>query len=224
MSTVSIHASDLSCSFGTVDAVNHASFTVWNGDFVAVEGPSGSGKSTLLNLIGGLEQPTGGSVEVSGTDLGTLGERERTAFRRRHIGMIFQLYDLLPTLNAWQNVAVPALLEGAKLKTLEASATELLKRVGLEDRAHHTPSELSGGEQQRVAIARSLMNDPQLILADEPTGALDSVTGDDILGLLQSLCEDGRTVVMVTHAARAAAYASRSLRMLDGSVSEPSLH
>lgn len=223
MNDVSIRATDLSCSFGNVDAVRHATFAVCNGDFVAVEGPSGSGKSTLLNLIGGLEQPTGGHVEVAGTELSTLSERERTAFRRRHIGMIFQLYDLLPTLNGWQNVAVPALLEGAKLRTLESSATALLERVGLEDRARHLPSELSGGEQQRVAIARSLMNDPQLILADEPTGALDSVTGDDILGLLQSLCEEGRTVVMVTHAARAAAFASRSLRMLDGAVTEPSL-
>ncbi len=219
--SISIRAIDLSCQFGQVHAVDRANFTVSVGDFVAVEGPSGSGKSTLLNLIGGLEPPTGGRVEVAGTELSTLDERERTTFRRRHIGMIFQLYDLLPTLNAWQNVAVPALLDGGKLKDLQASSTELLKRVGLQDRADHKPSELSGGEQQRVAIARALMNDPQLILADEPTGALDSVTGDDILGLLQSLCEDGRTVVMVTHAARAAAYATRSLRMLDGAVTEP---
>lgn len=221
--TISIQATDLTCRFGSVQAVDNATFSVAKGDFVAVEGPSGSGKSTLLNLIGGLEAPLSGRVEVAGTELSTLSERDRTTFRRTNIGMIFQLYDLLPTLNAWQNVAVPALLGGAKLKDLRDASTDLLKQVGLEDRATHIPAELSGGEQQRVAIARSLMNDPQIILADEPTGALDSVTGDEILGLLQSLCEDGRTVVMVTHAARAAAYASRSLRMLDGSVTEPAL-
>ncbi len=216
-------ANELSCHFGDIPAVDLASFRVDQGEFVAVEGPSGSGKSTLLNLIGGLEAPTSGSVLVDGVEIAALGESDRAAFRRTHVGMVFQLYDLLPTLNAWQNVAVPALIQGNRLRTQRSRAQELLARVGLSERAEHRPAELSGGEQQRVAIARALMNDPKLILADEPTGALDSVTGDEILELMRSLCADGQTVIMVTHAARAAAHADRSLQMVDGSVVVPEL-
>jgi len=211
-------AENLTRHFGPVAAIDGASFTVERGEFVAIEGPSGSGKSTLLNLIGGLEPPTSGRIEVAGRDLAAMGERERTIFRRQRIGVIFQLYDLLPTLNAWQNVAVPGLLDGGGLRALRPTAEGLLERVGLADRRRHRPAELSGGEQQRVAIARSMMNNPDLILADEPTGALDSVTGDEILGVLVSLVADGHTVLLVTHEPRAAAFANRSIRLLDGSV------
>lgn len=159
-------------------------------------------------------------MQVDGHDLSAMTDRERTIFRREHIGVVFQLYDLIPTLTTWQNVAVPALLAGAKMRTLEGRCRELLDAVELSHRAGHTPDELSGGEQQRVAIARALMNDPTLILADEPTGALDSVTGDEILDLLQALSSDGRTVMIVTHEARAASYASRSIRLLDGRIAQ----
>ncbi len=213
-----VSASGLSCLFGTVRAVDNVDLHIAAGEFVAIEGPSGCGKSTLLNLIAGLESPTAGSLSINEQDVVAMSERERTLFRRRHIGVVFQLYDLLPSLMAWQNVAVPALLDGGRLKAEEARAKELLGRVGLGDRTDHRPSELSGGEQQRVAIARSLMNEPDLVLADEPTGALDSVTGDEVLSVLRELAADGQTVIMVTHEARAAAYADRSIYMLDGAV------
>lgn len=209
---------DLTCRFGTVTAIDSASIRFEHGEFVAIEGPSGSGKSTLLHLIAGLESPTDGSVMVDGHDLAAMSDRDRTIFRRDHIGVIFQLYDLLPTLSTWQNVAVPGVLAGQRMPSLRPRAHELLAAVGLSDRAEHTPSDLSGGEQQRVAIARALMNDPTLVLADEPTGALDSVTGDEILELLAGLTDRGHTVVMVTHEPRAASFAGRSIRLLDGAV------
>ena len=155
-SAAAIEACNLSCRFDEVDAVRDATFTIQRGEFVAIEGPSGSGKSTLLHLIAGLEEPSAGTISVDGEDLNRMTDAERTVFRRQRIGVIFQLYDLLPTLTAWQNVAVPALLDGHRLGSQRARAIELLKTVDLSDRADHKPSELSGGEQQRVAVARSL--------------------------------------------------------------------
>lgn len=216
-----VTASDLSCRFDDIQAVDSVSFAIEPGEFVAIEGPSGSGKSTLLHLMAGLESPTSGTVEIDGNDLAAMNDKDRTIFHRHHIGVVFQLYDLLPNLNTWQNVAIPALLDGARLRTLEGRARELLESVGLSERATHTPDQLSGGEQQRIAIARALMNNPTLLLADEPTGALDSVTGDEILQLLQDLTLRGHTVAIVTHEPRAAAFAARSIRMLDGHLVEP---
>ncbi|MGF1595571.1 MAG: ABC transporter ATP-binding protein [Acidimicrobiales bacterium] len=216
-----VDVADLSCHYGPVRAVSRVTFTIDRGEFVAIEGPSGSGKSTLLHIIAGIETPTSGTVLVAGHNLTTMNDRDRSVFRREHIGVIFQLYDLIPTLTAWQNVAVPGVLGGQSMRSLEPRARELLDTVGLGPRADHTPNELSGGEQQRVAIGRALMNEPDIVLADEPTGALDSVTGDEILDTLHTLTERGHTVVMVTHEPRAASFATRSIGMLDGHTTAP---
>ena len=219
--TAAVRANGLSREFGAIRALHEVTFEIERREFVAVEGPSGSGKSTLLHLIAGLEEPTAGRVEVDGHELNALSDRELAHFRRTSVGMIFQLYDLLPTINTWQNVAIPALLSGQRLARLEEPARALLNDVGLSDRATHRPAELSGGEQQRVAIARALMNSPAVILADEPTGALDSVTGDEILAVLRRLADNGQTVIMVTHEPRAASVADRSIRLLDGAIATP---
>ncbi len=213
-----VKTSDLWFALDGVDIVRGISLAVETGEFVAVEGPSGSGKTTLLNLIAGLEQPTAGSVIVDGVAINELDQRDLTVFRRRNIGVVFQRYDLLPTLTAWQNVAVPQLLDGGSFAAAKDRACRLLADVGLADQVEQRPGSLSGGEQQRVAIARALMNDPALLLADEPTGALDSVAGDGVLAVLSEASEQGHTVLLVTHEPRAAAYAGRSIRLLDGRV------
>jgi putative ABC transport system ATP-binding protein len=180
-------------------------------------GPSGSGKSTLLHLLGGLDTPTSGSVVLEGQDLAELDDEALTAIRRRKLGFIFQFFNLLPTMTAWENVALPKMLDGAKLGGLKPRATELLDRVGLSERVAHKPAQLSGGEMQRVAIARSLMADPVLLLADEPTGNLDSKSGEGVLSLLRSLVADeGKTLIMVTHEMRAASMGDRLLELSDG--------
>ncbi|MGD2107751.1 MAG: ABC transporter ATP-binding protein [Phycisphaerae bacterium] len=200
-----------------VDALRGVSFDVHEGEFVAIMGASGSGKSTLLHLIGGLDVPSMGSICVGGQDLHDMSDRERTLFRRRRLGIVFQAYNLLPTLSAVENVALPALLENGEAEQMDARAGRLLEEVNLSHRAKHRPQALSGGEQQRVAIARALMNDPVLLLADEPTGNLDSKHGAAIWGLLSSLARDGgRTVVAVTHEADAASHADRVLVLRDG--------
>ncbi len=206
----------------SVRALEDVSFSIAQAEFVAIEGPSGSGKSTLLNLIGTLDNPTSGRVVIDGVDIGALKGDALADFRREKIGFVFQLFNLAPTLDALENVMLPLLPYQRKLGfKLEARARELLTRMGLEERLHHLPGQLSGGEQQRVAIARALVNSPRLILADEPTGNLDTKIGEEIVRLLRQLNqEQGLTVVLVTHDAAVASQADRTVYMKDGRLLE----
>jgi putative ABC transport system ATP-binding protein len=200
-----------------VHALDGVCLEVEAGSFVSVMGPSGSGKSTLLHLIGGLDTPTDGVVEINGKDLSTLDDEELTLFRRRNLGFVFQFFNLLPTMSAWENVALPRLLDGLKLSEVRPRALELLEMVGLGNRADHKPSQLSGGEMQRVAVARALVADPILVLADEPTGNLDSRSGEAVLDLLrETVTNDGRTVIVVTHDSKASSVADRIVELKDG--------
>jgi len=202
-----------------VKALDKINLEIDQGEFVALVGPSGSGKSTLLNLLGGLDRPTSGALNIQGLGLQNATEVELTAHRRHNVGFIFQSFNLLPTLTALENVALPLMLSGVPLKERHARAADLLKRVGLEHRLDHRPTEMSGGEQQRAAIARALVNNPQLILADEPTGNLDSSTGDEVMRLLRKLnAESGVTLIVVTHDPEVAAYADRIVYLRDGGV------
>lgn len=207
-------------SYGTgekaVAAVRGVSLEIESGAFVTIVGASGSGKSTLLYMIGALDRPTSGSIRLEGRDLGTLDDDERTLLRRDRIGFVFQFFNLLPTLTALENVALPARLASRSSAPTNKRAAELLARVGLEARRDHRPDQLSGGEMQRVAIARALMMDPPLLLADEPTGNLDSTTGASILELLRGAVETHRTVVLVTHDPTIARQGTRILTMADG--------
>lgn len=204
----------------TVQALNGIDLTITPGEFVALVGPSGSGKSTLLNLLGGLDRPSEGEMWLDGLSLHTAAEKERTRHRRQRVGFVFQSFNLLPRFTAVENVAVPLMLAGVPRAEREQRAAQLLERVGLGHRLHHYPAELSGGEQQRTAIARALIHDPALILADEPTGNLDSATGDEVMALLQALNrEQGTTLVLVTHDPDVAAYADRIVHLRDGEVS-----
>ena len=212
-----LRAESVRKSFGAVEAVRDASLHVAAGEFIAVMGRSGSGKTTLLNLLTGLERPTSGHILYHDRDLGELDEDALALWRRANIGLVFQSFYLIPTLSALENVAFP--LYPTKLTPSERRrrAAERLAQVGLTERAAHRPSRLSGGEQQRVAIARALVNAPGLILADEPTGNLDSATGDEILALFQRLRgETGAALLIITHDEKVAAGADRVLRMLDG--------
>jgi putative ABC transport system ATP-binding protein len=201
----------------TVRALDQVSLTVGAGEFVCVLGPSGSGKSTLLHLMGALDTPTTGTVSIGGVDVAGLSDDELTDLRRHQLGFVFQFFNLLPTLSAWENVAVPLLLDGHRLGGLKSRAAPLLEALGLGHRADHRPAELSGGELQRVAIARALVGDPIVVLADEPTGNLDSETGAGVLDVLQRICaERGAAVVMVTHDERAATRGDRSIHLVDG--------
>ena len=202
-----------------VHALAGVSMTVRAGEFVAIMGASGSGKSTLLHLIGGLDAPTSGSIQMEGRDLATMNDRQRTLYRRRRIGIVFQAYNLLPTLSAIENVALPAMLDGLNTTAMQQRAQELLELVDLGHRMQHRPHALSGGEQQRVAIARALMNDPVVVLADEPTGNVDSHHATAIWKLLSRLTRENRcTVSAVTHEAVGAGYADRALVFKDGRV------
>ena len=200
-----------------VDALLGVSLTLEPGSFTALLGPSGCGKSTLLNLLGALDRPTGGRILVDGRDLATLSEDARDAYRRKTAATIFQFFNLLPTMTALENVALPLLLEGVSPAEADARAARGLQNLGMGDKERAYPYELSGGQMQRVAVARALANEPVLLLADEPTGNLDSKTGEQVLSLIAGLVEERRiTVVMATHSAEAAGRASRIVRLRDG--------
>lgn len=200
-----------------VHALRGLNLDIKDGQFVAVMGPSGSGKSTLLHLMGGLDRPSKGQVILKGESIDQLSDTDLSLFRRQKLGFIFQFFNLLPTLSALENVALPRLLGNERLASIEPKAKELLERMGLSHRMTHRPDQLSGGEMQRVAIARALISDPLLILADEPTGNLDTKTGESILSLLRDMCKNtGKTIVMVTHDPKAASYGNRLIRLKDG--------
>ncbi|MEK6275718.1 MAG: ABC transporter ATP-binding protein [Actinomycetota bacterium] len=216
-----VTAHDISRRYGegdtAVDALTDVTLDIEAGKLTAVMGPSGSGKSTLMHILAALDRPTAGYVTIAGTRLGELNDKEITKIRRRHIGFIFQFFNLLPMLTAEENIVLPLSLAGQKADS--AFLADLIKRVGLADRLTHRPSELSGGQQQRVAIARALVSKPTVVFADEPTGNLDSKTGGEILELLHESVENfGQTMVMVTHEARAAAAADRILFLADGRI------
>jgi putative ABC transport system ATP-binding protein len=202
-----------------VRALDGIDLDVKRGEFVALVGPSGSGKSTLLNLLGGLDRPSNGTVQVADVELGGAAETQLVRYRRERIGFIFQSFNLLPMRTAVENVETPLILSEVKPRERRERALELLKAVGLAARANHRPTELSGGEMQRVAVARSLANRPLLLLADEPTGNLDSQTGQGILDLLrEAVASQGVTLLLVTHDLRVASYADRIIHMLDGHI------
>jgi putative ABC transport system ATP-binding protein len=203
-----------------VHALRDVSLFIKKGEFLSIMGPSGSGKSTLLNLIGGLDQPSSGQIFIDGKPLHGISDNELTLIRRKRVGFIFQFFNLLPVLTAIENVSLPLLLDGAALSEVKPKAVALLEQVGLGARGEHRPEQLSGGEMQRVAIARALVTNPAVLLADEPTGNLDSHTSEEIFMLLKSLNEKGQTIVMVTHDPKAAAYGSRIITLKDGSLSE----
>ena len=200
----------------SVEALRNVDFVVHSGEFVAIMGPSGSGKTTLLGILGCLDRPTTGSYRLVGQEVATLGETERAVVRGRQIGFIFQAYNLLPRLTAFRNVELPLIYAGRSAGERRARASAALAEVGLADRVGHLPSQLSGGQQQRVAIARALVIRPSVLLADEPTGNLDSRSAEDLLQILERVNRDGTTIVMVTHAEDVARRASRILRFADG--------
>ena len=201
-----------------VYALHDVNLDIQEGEFIAIIGPSGSGKSTLLNMIGCLDTPTSGAVFIDGIDTGKLSENGLAEIRREKIGFIFQQFNLVHTLNALENVALPMFFAGVRHEIRMERAEELLVKVGLGDRIHHKPSEMSGGEQQRVAIARALSNDPEIVIGDEPTGNVDTETGNAIMDILEGLNREGRTIIVVTHDAEIAARAGRTKRMRDGRV------
>ncbi len=218
-----LQASNLTKIYGSgeneVHALDGVNFSVEKGEFVAIVGTSGSGKSTLLHMLGGLDRPTGGSVEVDGNEIFSLKDEELTIFRRRKIGFVFQNYNLVPVLNVYENIVLPVQLDG---KTPDASYIDsIIETLGLERKLENLPNNLSGGQQQRVAIARALASKPAIILADEPTGNLDSKTSQDVLGLLKVTSQKyGQTIVMITHNEEIAQLADRIIRIEDGKIVE----
>lgn len=201
-----------------VQALRDVNLEIQDGEFIAIIGPSGSGKSTLLNMIGCLDKPTSGAVLIDDINTGKLSENELAEIRREKIGFIFQQFNLIHTLNALENVALPIFFAGVRREKRLKRAEEQLVKVGLEDRIYHKPSEMSGGEQQRVAIARALSNDPEIVIGDEPTGNVDTEAGNAIMDILEGLNREGRTIIVVTHDADIAARAGRTKRMRDGKV------
>ena len=200
----------------SVAALRGVSFTIDEGAYVSIMGPSGSGKSTLMNILGCLDVPSGGRYWLSGEDVSDMDEIELAQVRNQHIGFVFQSFNLLASRSAWRNVEVPLLYAGARRRERRRRAIEALARVGLGDRVEHRPGELSGGQQQRVAIARALVGDPSIILADEPTGSLDSTSAAEVMGLLAELHQSGRTLIVITHDPDVASAADRSIRVRDG--------
>jgi putative ABC transport system ATP-binding protein len=204
---------------GEVPALQGINLSIDEGELILLSGKSGCGKTTLLNMIGGLDQPTAGEIMIGNRNIVTLTEKERTLFRRREVGTVFQAFNLIPMLTVEENIALPRLLDGFSQESLISRIETLLRQMGLSHRRTHRPSELSGGEQQRVAIARALINDPKVILADEPTGNLDSQTGMQILSLLAEMNQNqGRTIIMATHSREADALASRIIKLKDGKI------
>ncbi len=217
-----IEVSDVTKSYiiggNQVNALDGVSLEISEGDFMAVTGPSGSGKSTLLYTLGGLLTPNTGRILVNESDIYSLNQRQRAKFRRDNVGFIFQTFELLPYLTALENVMLPLSIDGVSSWEQEDRAYNSLEKVGLDERADHKPTELSGGEQQRVAVARGLVNDPKILLADEPTGNLDQKTGDGIMVLLSDLNEEGQTIVFVTHDISRTGIANKVIGMVDGSI------
>lgn len=203
----------------SVEVLKDLSFTIDKGEFVSIMGPSGCGKSTLLYLLGGLDNPTSGSIIVNGRDYSAIKEKERSKMRRRELGFVFQFYNLVPNLNVEDNILLPLLLDGKKPKDYEKDLNRILDIIDMSSRKKHTPRELSGGQQQRVAIARALLFNPEIILADEPIGNLDSKGGIEIMKLFKTInAELGKTIVQVTHSMEAADYGSRILNLKDGEI------
>ena len=203
-----------------VIALDHVSFSVERGEFVAIIGASGSGKSTLMNMIGGIDYPTSGSIIIDGNEIQVMSEDELAIFRRRNLGIVYQFYNLIPTLTAEENIALPWKLDGRKENKERLS--EIVNMLGLEKRAKHLPGQMSGGQQQRVAIARALAAAPPLILADEPTGNLDSKSSREIMDILRKLHTEGRTVILITHDDKIAQSAKRIIRIMDGKIESDS--
>lgn len=203
----------------TVAVLKNLNFSINNGEFLSIMGPSGCGKSTLLYLLGGLDEPTSGRVLVNGKDYSTMKEKEKSMMRRREIGFVFQFYNLVPNLNVEDNILLPILLDGKKPKNYEKQLKEMLDVIGMSSRRWHTPRELSGGQQQKVAIARALLFNPEIILADEPIGNLDSKSGMEIMQLFKTINKEyGKTIIQVTHSTEAASYGSRILQLKDGEI------
>lgn len=217
-----IQVTNLSKVFRTEEiettALNNVSFTISKGEFVAIMGPSGCGKSTLLNILGLLDNPSGGSYNLLGTEVANLRERERTNYRKGNIGFVFQSFNLIDELNVYENVELPLKYLNISASERKRRVTEIFKRMNISHRAQHYPQQLSGGQQQRVAIARAVVANPQLILADEPTGNLDSRNGKEVMDLLCQLNAEGTTVVMVTHSQRDASAAQRIINLFDGEI------
>lgn len=220
---VAIEANKLCKSFNLgnneVEVLKDIDLQINKGEFVSIMGPSGSGKSTLLYLIGGLDKPTSGNIMINNKELSKMKDKDQSIMRRRDIGFVFQFYNLVPNLNIEENVMLPILLDGKKVKDYKERLDEMLELVGLADRRKHTPRELSGGQQQRVAIARALINEPEILLADEPIGNLDSKTGMEVMALLQNINKKkAKTIIQVTHAKEAAEYGNRIINVMDGRV------
>ncbi len=207
----------------TVHALREVSVEIQRGEYVAIMGPSGSGKSTLMNLIGCLDSPTSGRYELNGTDVSQMDDNQLAEVRNREIGFVFQTFNLLPRSNALHNVELPLIYGGMGAVERKRTALEALAQVGLADRVHHKPNELSGGQRQRVAVARALVNKPAILLADEPTGNLDSKTGMEIMALFEDLARKGNTIIVVTHEEEIARHAQRILRIRDGLISNDEL-
>ncbi|WFA08638.1 ABC transporter ATP-binding protein [Tissierella sp. Yu-01] len=204
-----------------VEVLKDINLSITKGEFITIMGPSGSGKSTLLYLMGGLDSPTDGKIIINGSDIATLSDREQSVMRRREVGFVFQFYNLVPNLTVEENIMLPILLDGKQIKSYGEKLEEILNIVELSDRKTHTPRELSGGQQQRVAIARALINDPDIILADEPTGNLDSKTSEEVMKLLQRINQEKqKTIVQVSHSLDTARYGNRIINVKDGRVWE----
>lgn len=203
-----------------LEVLHKVNLTIHSGEFLSILGPSGSGKSTMMNIIGCLDVPTSGSYYLTGNDINDLNEVELAYIRNKEIGFVFQSFQLLPRLNALQNVELPLIYSGLSYSERQKRAKEYLSRVGLADKLHNYPNQLSGGQQQRVAIARALVTNPSILLADEPTGALDQKTGTQVIELFEELNRDGRTIIMITHDRNIASHAKRIVNILDGYLSE----
>ena len=222
--SIIVEMTKLTKTFGkgssTIKALDGVDLKIKTGDFIAIIGPSGSGKSTLMNMIGCLDKPTSGSIRIMGKDLNVLSDKQTTKLRNRTIGFVFQSFFLLPKTTALDNVATPLYYRGTPAKEARKKAMEILGKLDLSDRYSHLPTELSGGQQQRVAIARALVTEPNLILADEPTGALDSKNGQQVLDLLTKLNSEGKTIVLITHDKEIANRAKKIIRIKDGKITE----